>query len=230
MTDLTICPREDCTATYRHWHTPIAGLVVECPCLPDACTHTGFPAATSCHEPRPQADLTEPVDLPTAEELAKVMYRAIYGPPILTDPFAAASGDARRRYLAASEAALALIRERLAPVEWQPIDFADIRPGMRVRKEAPGFESTLTVAGTGPRWLYNGSGGSIWDHEGTWSVDPRTVPEPEDPRVERVAQALYEAGHDSTRPGWQDVTDKTRAKHLKLARAAVAAIDEAVES
>ena len=87
--------------------------------------------ATSCHEPRPQADLTEPVDLPTAEELAKVMYRAIYGPPILTDLFAAASGDARRRYM---------------------------------------------------------SRGAIWH------VDPRTIPaEPEDPRLERVAQALYEA-------------------------------------
>lgn len=23
MTDLTICPREDCTATTRHWHTPL---------------------------------------------------------------------------------------------------------------------------------------------------------------------------------------------------------------
>ena len=32
MTDLTICPREDCTATERHWHT-----------------HTGFQAATSSH-------------------------------------------------------------------------------------------------------------------------------------------------------------------------------------
>ena len=145
MTDLTICPREDCTATERHWHTPL-GLLMECSCLPDACTHTGLPAATSCHEPRPQTAQTEPVDLPTAEELAKVMYRAIYGPPILTDPFAAASRDARRRYLAASEAALALIRERL------------------------------------------------------------------------------------TRPGWQDVNDKTRGKHLKRARADVAAIDEAVES
>lgn len=212
MTDLTICPREDCTATERHWHT-----------------HTGFQAATSCHEPRPQADLTEPVDLPTAEELAKVMYRAIYGPPILTDPFAAASGDARRRYLAASEAALALIRERLTPVEWQPIDFADIKPGMRVRMESRGVESTLTVAGTGPRWLYTVR--SILDHEGTWPADPRTIPAgPEDPRVERVAQALYEAERDSTRPCWQDVTDKTRDKHLKRARAAVAAIDEAVES
>lgn len=214
MTDLTICPREDCTATTRHWHI-----------------HPGFQAATGLVAGRPQADLTEPVDLPTAEELAKAMYRAIYGPSVLADPFAAAPGYARRRYLAASEAALALIRERLAPVEWQPIAFADIKPGMRVRKEAPGFESTLTVAGTGPRWLYNGSGGSIWDHEGIWSVDSRTIPaEPEDPRVERAAQALYEAGRDSTRPGWRDVTDKTRGKHLKLARAAVAAIDEAVES
>ena len=47
---------------------------------------------------------------------------------------------------------------------------------------------------------------------------------------QRVAQALYEAGRDSTRPGWQDVTDKTRDKHLKRARVAVAAIDEAVKS
>lgn len=227
MADLTICPREDCTATTRHWHTPTAGVPVECSYLPDACTHTGTPAATSCYEPRPQADLTEPVDLPTAEELAKVMYRAICGPSILADPF---GGYARRRYLAASEAALALIRERLAPVEWQPIAFADIKPGMRVRMESRGVESTLTVAGTGSPWLYNGSGGSIWDYGGTWSVDPRTIPKPEDPRVERVAQALYEAGRDSTLPGWQDVTDKTRGKHLKLARAAVAAIDEAVES
>ena len=131
MADLTICPREDCTATYRHWHTPTAGVPVECSCLPDACTHTGTPAATSCHEPRPQADLTEPVDLPTA-----------------------------------------------------------------------------TV----------------------WHVDSRTVPKPEDPRVERAAQALYEAERDSTRPGWQDVTDKTRDKHLKRARVAVTAIDEAVKS
>lgn len=42
MTDLTICPREDCTATERHWHT-----------------HTGFLAATGLVAGRPQADLTE---------------------------------------------------------------------------------------------------------------------------------------------------------------------------
>ena len=71
MTDLTICPHEDCTATYRHWHPRGDEWVVECPYLPDACTRTGFPAATACHEPRPQADLTEPVDLPTAKELAE---------------------------------------------------------------------------------------------------------------------------------------------------------------
>ena len=215
MTDLTICPREDCTATNRHWHT-----------------HTGFQAATGLVAGRPQADLTEPVDLPTAEELAKAMYPAIYGPPILTDPFAAASGYARMRYLAASEAALALIRERLTPVEWQPIDFADIKPGMRVRKETPTVDARLTVTSIGSIGCVCAKGSCAYDSpDAIWSADPRTIPaEPEDPRVERVAQALYEAGRDSTRPGWQDVTDKTRDKHLKRARAAVAAIDEAVKS
>ena len=205
MTDLTICPREDCTATTRHWHT-----------------HTGFLAATGLVAGRPQADLTEPVDLPTAEELASL----IWSVSRRDEGTISATGADH-----VAEAALDLIRERLAPVEWQPIAFADITPGMRVRMESRGVESTLTVAGTGSRWLYNGSGGSIWYHEGTWSVDPRTIPaEPEDPRVERAAKALYEADRDSTRPGWQDVTDKTRAKYRRRARVAVAAIDEAMES
>ena len=110
MTDLTICPREDCTATERHWHCHCCpGEASRCVYLPGPCEHVeSSDDSEACHEPRPQADLTEPADLPTAEELAKVMYRAIYGPPILTDTFAAASGDARRQYLAASEAALAL--------------------------------------------------------------------------------------------------------------------------
>ena len=232
MTDLTICPREDCTATYRHWHS-LRGAVRVCRFLPGSCGHDDPPGvAEACHEPRPQTDLTEPVDLPTAEELAKVMYRAIYGPPILTDPFAAASRDARRRYLAASEAALALIRERLTPVEWQPIDFADIKPGMRVRKETPAVDARLTVTSIGSIGSVCAKGSWAYDSSGAvWSVDPRTIPaEPEDPRVERAAKALYEAERDSTRPGWQDVTDKTRAKYRRRARAAVAAIDEAVKS
>ena len=222
MTDLTICPREDCTATYRHWHS-LRGAVRVCRFLPGSCGHDDPPGvAEACHEPRPQTDLTEPVDLPTAEELASLIWNVSR----CDEGTISATGADH-----VAEAALALIRERLTPVEWQPIDFADIKPGMRVRMESRGVESTLTVAGTGSRWLYNGSGGSIWDHEGTWSVDPRTIPaEPEDPRVERAAKALYEAERDSTRPGWQDVTDKTRAKYRRRARAAVAAIDEAVKS
>lgn len=233
MADLTICPREDCTATYRHWHCYCHEGARVCVYLPGPCEHVeSSDDSEACHEPRPQADLTEPVDLPTAEELAKAMYRAIYGPPILTDPFAAASGYARRRYLAASEAALALIRERLAPaIEWQPIDFADIKVGMRVRKETPAVDARLTVTSIGSIGCVCANGSCAYDSpDAVWSVDPRTVPKPEDPRVERVAKALYEAGRDSTRPDWQDVTDKTRDKHLKRARAAVAAIDEAVES
>lgn len=51
MSDLTTCPRENCTATYRHWHI-----------------HTGFLAATGLVAGRPQADLTEPVGPPLAFE------------------------------------------------------------------------------------------------------------------------------------------------------------------
>lgn len=56
MTDLTICPREGCTATERHWHwhdDPTKN-VWPCSFLPGPCGHVEFSDdSTSCHEPSP---------------------------------------------------------------------------------------------------------------------------------------------------------------------------------
>ena len=82
MTDLTICPREDCTATTRHWHT-----------------HTGFLAATGLVAGRPQADLTEPaadaanrpaVTVPTRHETPPALLDALLAMNAAIDQFAAA--------------------------------------------------------------------------------------------------------------------------------------------
>ena len=224
MADLTICPREDCTATYRHWHCYYHEGARVCVYLPGPCEHVeSSDDSEACHEPRPQADLTEPVDLPTAKELASLIWNVSR----CDEGTISATGADH-----VAEAALALIRERLTPVEWQPIDFADIKVGMRVRKETPEVDTRLTVTSIGSIRCVYAKGSWAYDSpDADWSVDPRTIPaESVDPRVERAAKALYEAGRDSTRPGWQDVTDKTRDKHLKRARAAVAAIDEAVKS
>ena len=94
-----------------------------------------------------------------------------------------------------ARAVLDLIASRV-PV-WQPVEPGTIRPGMRVRYVATGgIEGIFTVEAVADGRFYFKSGyawSGMSDH--AWFVDPRTVPaEPEDPRVELLAEDLEASG------------------------------------
>ena len=171
MTNLKTCPKSYCKAPIIHWHD-IDGHVLACHSALNGkpCPHGsgGLP----CHTPRE----TSPMHLPDVDTVARVIHESDGYP---TTNWANRSEDAKNDYLANARAVLDLI-VACQPV-WERAERGTrIENGQRYRVEyANGDAYELTAFGTR----------SVQD-DGTTVYVLRTVPEPEDPRVEVLAEEM----------------------------------------
>ena len=164
------CPKSYCKAPIIHWHD-IDGHVLACHSALNGkpCPHGsgGLP----CHTPRE----TSPMYLSDVDDVARVIYESDYS----NASWATESDSVKDDYRANARAVLDLIANR-QPV-WKRVEpGAKVEKGQRYRVEyANGDAYELTAFGTR----------SIQD-DGTTVYVLHTVPEPEDPRVEVLAEEM----------------------------------------
>ena len=174
MTNLKTCPKSYCKAPIIHWHDD--GAIIACLAVVNGepCPHED--ARIPCYAPRVQPQPERPLNLPDVDTVARVIHESDGYP---TTNWANRSEDAKNDYLANARAVLDLI-VACQPV-WERAERGTrIEKGQRYRIEyANGDAYELTAFGTR----------SVQD-DGTTVYVLHTVPEPEDPRVEVLAEEM----------------------------------------
>lgn len=168
---LTPCPKPDCRTHVTHYHGDSSGDIYACTASLNGrpCPHG---QDSPCYAPR----ATSPMHLPDVDDVARVIHESDGYP---TTNWANRSEDAKNDYLANARAVLDLI-VACQPV-WERAERGTrIEKGQRYRVEyANGDAYELTAFGTR----------SVQD-DGTTVYVLRTVPAPEDPRVEVLAEEM----------------------------------------
>ena len=118
--------------------------------------------------------------------------------------------------------------------QWQPIEYGQIRAGMRIRVTEARGDRIITRTGvarhtdkygdwvTDDGWLLTG-----WSNLVTYEVDSATIPDPDAELIEKIGKAIHDA--DKVPDEWGD--EWGAETYRKLARAALDAVrahDEAV--
>ena len=124
--------------------------------------------------------------------------------------------------------------------QWQPIEFAQIKAGMRIRATVQFEDRTTVYVGVAH---HQPVGTRVWFTEGLWplygwgdsvtyEVDPATVPDPDAELIEKIGKAIHDADESAyTWGGDEWGEDPSAETYRKLARAALDAVrahDEAV--
>lgn len=161
---LSPCPKPDCRAQITHWHD--GGMIGACAFAVrgEPCQHgcTNYP----CSAPRE----TAPLHLPDVDMVARAIYESD-----CTIPWGGRDDSVKDDYRANARAVLALIAAH-QPV-WERVEPGTlIKAGTRYRRETLNGSYERIAAGD-------------FLSDGSYSIDPRTVPaEPEDPRVAVVIE------------------------------------------
>ena len=165
---LTPCPKPDCRAPITHWHDGGIGA-----CLAalrgEPCPHGD--SNIPCYAPRE----TSPLHLPDVDAVARKIYESDGYP---TTSWATQVEDVKDSYRANARAVLDLIAAH-QPV-WQRVEPGTlIKEGTRYRRETLNGSFWERIAA-----------GDFLTGDGIYSIDSRTVPAPEDPRVEVLAEEM----------------------------------------
>ena len=202
------CPLTGCEGGEHHFHETRAHGV----CLVgEVCEDSGAGATRCYSQHRP--GLSEPISLPEITD--EMVDRAVV---TYVNTYYAHDAGSRR---AAMRAALTEFRADLIAgiPQWQPIEHAQIKAGMRIRVTSPRGDRMTTHVG-----VAHHQPGSCWHTEDSWplaswgspttyEVDPATIPA--DPDADLIEKLI----------GLLDLTDSEDAREVI---AAVRAHDEAV--
>ena len=128
---------------------------------------------------------------------------------------------------------------RPATPQWQPIEYDQIKAGMRIRATVQYGDRATAHIGvahhqvfgsrvwcTKERWPLDG-----WGYSATYEVDPSTIPDPDPDAelIEKIGKAIHDA--DESAYGWGEGGDEwgedgTEDAYRKLARVALNAVRE----
>ena len=168
LPNLTPCTKPDCRAPITHWHDDF-GNVFACyvEMRGEPCTHDDA-GETSCYAPRE----TAPLHLPDVDAVARVIYESDGCPTSWATQLEGAKDEYRRN----ARDVLDLIAAH-QPV-WKRVEPGTlIKEGTRYRRETLNGSFWERVAA-----------GDFLTGDGIYSIDPRTIPAPEDPRVAVVIE------------------------------------------
>ena len=213
------CPLPDCEGGEggeHHFHD------VEADCATRA--RDGF----RCYGPH-QPGLSERIDLPEITD--EMVDRAVV---TYVNTYYAYDAGSRR---AAMRAALTEFRADLIAgiPQWQPIEYKQIKAGMRIRATIRNGDLTAVYVGvahhqpvgtrlwcTEEQWPLPGWGDSV-----TYEVDPATIPDPDAELIEKIGKAIHDADESAyTWGGDEWGEDPSAETYRKLARAALTVIRE----